>query len=624
MWATARRLDGGSGSGPDRRRCAFETGEQHRLSELEAGAEIGLGLAVLAIGVDHEARQISRQKDQLVETRRPRNGPVRPGGEALAGDAHQVDRRRVGPGHGEDRLAGLDRVVDRTGLGIAAIAAGGLLLGGEVVVVRLRVGEGCLADTEEGRLDMGELLPGRVLRHRHGAGAIGRAIGHRPGLAAQRGQHVIGRLVALEHRLDDGRRAEGGVSGSEDAVHPGAHVGGASGDLVAVHQAVLGQLEADRLLADCGDDETAGDVEIGAGDGREGPAAVGAGGAERGLHRLHDQTARGLDHRGRGDVVDDLDAFGDRRFELVLAGRDLVGAAAIDHRHLLDAGQATDGAAGVHGDVAAADHHDMRRQDRPFAAVDAVEEAHAVHDAGEIVAGHAEVLAGRGADRQQHGVVALGEVGEADAVAAERGFEMQRDAGAALQDAGDVLFDHRGGQAEVGDAPERHAAGLRLGLVEVDGVTGERDVLRRRQAGGAGADDRHALRLGDGHRRQFETRAEGIEHPALQRADGDRAVGGGAAAGGFAGRVADAAADRRERIGGGDRLEGGVLVALPDQADVGGDVGADRAGDLTGRRLVVRQIGLIGGEIEREGFAAGHDHATSVRSCSTWGTQVGS
>jgi len=61
-----------------------------------------------------------------------------------------------------------------------------------------------------------------------------------------------------------------------------------------------------------------------------------------------------IDHRLLHRVVNELDPFGDRALELVLARGDLLGPAAIDHLDVLAAGQALGHAAGVHRDIAAA------------------------------------------------------------------------------------------------------------------------------------------------------------------------------------------------------------------------------------------------------------------------------
>src|SRR5262249_39292518 len=156
------------------------------------------------------------------------------------------------------------------------------------------------------------------------------------------------------------------------------------------------------------------------------PAAVLAGLAQLRLDAAERKAvALGDDRDGLG-VVDDLDALGDGALELVLARRDLVGAAAIDDLDPLVAGQAAGDAAGIHRDVPAAAHQPRLRHDRPLAGVDLAQEADAVDHAGIIAAGNRHRLAPPRADGQQHGVVAGLELVEAD-IAAERAVEVDLD-----------------------------------------------------------------------------------------------------------------------------------------------------------------------------------------------------
>ena len=88
--------------------------------------------------------------------------------------------------------------------------------------------------------------------------------------------------------------------------------------------------------------------------GRRRPSVPGL--AEPGAHAAQDEAAVGLVHAARLHVVDDLDALLERAVQLVLARRDLLGPAAVEHLHVLAARQAARRAAGVHGHVAGADH----------------------------------------------------------------------------------------------------------------------------------------------------------------------------------------------------------------------------------------------------------------------------
>ena len=64
-------------------------------------------------------------------------------------------------------------------------------------------------------------------------------------------------------------------------------------------------------------------------------------------------------------------------------------------------------------------------------------------------------------------------------------------------------------------------------------------------------------------------------------------------AGGLTGGVAYPAADGAEGIGGGDRLEGALVVLVPDGGDVGRRIGADRTGDLARSGDVVDVAGVV-------------------------------
>ena len=81
----------------------------------------------------------------------------------------------------------------------------------------------------------------------------------------------------------------------------------------------------------------------------------------------------------------------------------------------------------------------------------------------------------------------------------------------------------------------------------------------------------------------MEAGAQLVHDEALQIANCDGAIAIGAAAGGFARRVAHAATNGAEGIGGGDGLESFLHLAFPDITDIGGRIGADGARHLAGR-----------------------------------------
>ena len=333
--------------------------------------------------------------------------------------------RVVGPGarHDEDLLAQAHAVFRRAGLGVAAIAARRLVAGGLLVIGRSR---------SRGRPPglsprpwkccswRGNDLPVGVLGDRHPPGAEGRAIGQRLGDAVERRLDVIGGAVAMLHGHDDGRAAEGAVAGGEDLGVGRAHRVPVGAHAVAGHQARATPSSSIRgLLADRHDDHAAIDVVLAAGHVLGPAAAVLAGLAQPGLDAAQREAVALGDDRDRLGVVDDLDFLGDGALELVLARRDLLGAAAIEDLDPLVAGQPAGDAAGIHGDVAAADHEHRLRHRRPLAAIHPAQEADAVDHPGIVVARDAHGLAPPRADGQQHRIVARLELVERD-VAAER------------------------------------------------------------------------------------------------------------------------------------------------------------------------------------------------------------
>ena len=257
-----------------------------------------------------------------------------PGPEALL--QHGAVLGRVlgrGARHDEDVLAVAHRVVERAGLGIAAVAARRLGPGLVPAVggLDLREGDRVGAKAVERLLLAVDHLPQWDLaRPRHPPGAERRAVGHRVLPALQEGLHVVGRPVAVLHGHDDGRAAEGAVAGGEDLVvircawNPRSVL---TRSLAIRPQ--TGQLIALGLLADRGDHHAAVDVVLGALDHE--PA-----GAGRRRRARRARSAR-ISAPGRcpfsddlelQGVVDELDALLERALQLVAPGRDLLGACA--------------------------------------------------------------------------------------------------------------------------------------------------------------------------------------------------------------------------------------------------------------------------------------------------------
>ena len=322
-------------------------------------------------------------------------------------------------------------------------------------------------------------------------------------------------------------------------------------------------------------------------------AAVRVGLAGFGADAMEGQAGVVCGDRLLGRAVDEFDAFLDRPLELHPTRRYLVGAPAVDHLDRFAAGQSQRHPAGVHGDIAAADDHHGLGHFGPRPGVDPAQELDAVDDAPIVFAGNPHGFPPPGADGQQHGVVAALEFGQGD-VAPERRIEVYIDPRTALHEPVHVLFDDAHRQAEGGNPPAHHAARAVGHFIDIDLEAGDREIMGGDQPGRAGADDGDALRSGYRNRRRLVGGAQLVHDEALEAADLQGAVGRRAPAGGLAGGVADPPADRGERVGVGDRLEGLGVFAFPDIGDVGRRVGAHRTGDLTGRRDEMEIAGVVG------------------------------
>ncbi len=154
------------------------------------------------------------------------------------------------------------------------------------------------------------------------------------------------------------------------------------------------------------------------------------------------------------------------------------------HLHRFHAGQPSGATCGVHGDVAAANHHHVRADGRPLAAIDLVQEIQTGPDARGILAGDVELAADPRARSGEDGVKA--------------GFQKTlrfRNARAGLsfdaeiQDVLDLLVEDVVGQAVTRNAVAEHAAQARLRLEQGHAVAEQGQVGSGRQAGRAAADD---------------------------------------------------------------------------------------------------------------------------------------
>ncbi len=281
----------------------------------------------------------------------------------------------------------------------------------------------------------------------------------------------------------------------------------------------------------------------------------------------------------RGETRPDDDPLALGGLDLLHLGRHVGPAAAIHDGH--GARPAPPGRSrGVHRGAAATDDHGRTAQVRVLAEIDPLEEQGRGHHAGRVVAGDAEPPALRRAGREEDGPIALAlEVAEGE-VAAHRGIQPQ--VHAEPDDPGDLGLEDIARQPIRRDPDGHHAAGHAHRLEHRDRIAETGEVVRRRHAGRPAAHDADLLRSLHGRRLDGRQLAV-LGGEALERADRDRFVQHAATAHGLAGRGADPAADRRERIDlGGD----GVRVVVPlrgDEPDVPARVGAGGARDLARR-----------------------------------------
>ena len=151
-----------------------------------------------------------------------------------------------------------------------------------------------------------------------------------------------------------------------------------------------------------------------------------------------------------------------------------------------------------------------------------------------------------------------------------------------LRDAAvDVVLLH----LEVGNAVAQKAAGLGVLLVDMNGVSGARELLRAGKPCRSGAHDRD--RLAGFRRRRLGLEALGdgaVGDGAFDRFDGDRVLVDVERARGFARRRAHAAGDFREIVGRMQVARGLFPVAGIDEVVPVGDLVVDRAAGRAGRR----------------------------------------
>jgi hypothetical protein len=139
-----------------------------------------------------------------------------------------------------------------------------------------------------------------------------------------------------------------------------------------------------------------------------------------------------------------------------------------------------------------------------------------------------------------------------------------------VEDVGHLALDDLRRQAVFGHADPQHASGHRQGFEDRHRITLARQVLRRRQPAGSGADDGDPPGLGSLNRRAGRARfgIDAVGDEALEGADVDRFVDQPAVAGVFAAVVADPAADPGEGVVFLDDPQRVGVTPFADQGDV--------------------------------------------------------
>ena len=301
-----------------------------------------------------------------------------------------------------------DGIVSRTCLSVAAVASRCLVLGRFVVIgcLDLREFRRVLANTEKLRFLHRKAFPHDVLSYRHATRAIGRSIGERVPVAFEEGADIIGGPLAMMHGHNESRTAESPVTGSEHLFVDSPHALEIGFDAIRQHQAKAIQFVTNGRLPDRSDDHIAGNVVLGSRDIDRLSAAIGVGFTRRRLEASKGNRISVLGDGNLFDVVSELDALLDGTFELNFPRWYFIGAAPIDDFHVFAAGQAQGDAAGIHGDIAAADDDDVFRQLRAFTSIDTAQERYAVDNTGVVLTRDTHRLTPPRADCQQHGVVA--------------------------------------------------------------------------------------------------------------------------------------------------------------------------------------------------------------------------
>ena len=314
------------------------------------------------------------------------------------------------------------------------------------------------------------------------------------------------------------------------------------------------------------------------------------------------------------DLLDGLEPAHHHALLLGLSNLELVSGHAVaitavdDHR--VGGAEALGGAGRVHRGVAAAVDDDLAAEQRLLVGLHRLEHRDGVEDARGLAGRDVGVLADVGADREERRVEAafghrLFDVGD---------LPVQLELDANRQDSVDLGIEHVAREPVGRDPEAHHAAGHRPGLEDRHLVAEAAQVVRGREAGGAGTDDQNALAGGLGGRVEGPALLDRlVAYEALDRVDADGLIELPPVAGGLAGVVTDATHDRRERVVLDDLVPGTLvpLAAVLGLVQPGLAVLAGGAGVVTGGQPVdvlgalgppaAGLVGEAGADVERDG-----------------------
>jgi hypothetical protein len=244
----------------------------------------------------------------------------------------------------------------------------------------------------------------------------------------------------------------------------------------------------------------------------------------------------------------------------------------------------------VDGHVAAPDHDHPLTQVQPVAQVRVEQEVDAVDHSVQVFPRQVELSTLVRADGQERGTEALAAKIAEREVATQPLMDPQLDAQA--ENRADFQIDQLPREPVLGDAETQHAPRHGLGFEDRDGVSVQRQVVRRGEAGRAGPDHRHAIvgmpdaalavDLPEHVQVDHALDAESFRGEALEGANRHRLVDFLSAADPLARRGANATAYRGQGIRTASHRVGVPVPPLRDQRYVAASLGSHRAGGMTG------------------------------------------